>query len=76
MIVSSLINSATLYRIQEGGLVDPVHNFRLDEYLNEVTTAIFKAPITGVVFVLEILMLDITAGHHSPLQGPDRRPFV
>ena len=47
MIVSSLINSATLYRIQEGGLVDPVHNFRLDEYLNEVTTALFKAPTGG-----------------------------
>ena len=47
MIVSSLINSATLYRIQEGGLVDPVHNFQLDEYLNEVTTALFKAPTGG-----------------------------
>ncbi len=29
--------------------------------------AIFKAPITGVVFVLEILMLDITAGSIFPL---------
>ena len=29
--------------------------------------AIFKAPITGVVFVLEILMLDITAGSVVPL---------
>ena len=29
--------------------------------------AIFKAPITGVVFVLEILMLDITAGSVIPL---------
>ncbi len=29
--------------------------------------AIFKAPITGVVFVLEILMLDITAGSIIPL---------
>lgn len=28
--------------------------------------AIFKAPITGVVFVLEILMLDITAGVGDP----------
>ncbi len=29
--------------------------------------AIFKAPITGVVFVLEILMIDITAGSIIPL---------
>ena len=29
--------------------------------------ALFKAPITGVVFVLEILMLDITAGSVNPL---------
>ena len=29
--------------------------------------AIFKAPITGVVFVLEILMLDLTAGSVTPL---------
>ncbi len=29
--------------------------------------AIFKAPITGVVFVLEILMLDITVGSITPL---------
>ena len=29
--------------------------------------AIFKAPITGVVFVLEILMLDITTGSVIPL---------
>ena len=32
--------------------------------------AIFKAPITGVVFVLEILMLDITAGSVVPLLIP------
>ncbi len=30
-------------------------------------SAIFKAPITGVVFVLEILMLDITMGSILPL---------
>ncbi|MBE5032367.1 chloride channel protein [Gallalistipes aquisgranensis] len=30
-------------------------------------SAIFKAPISGVVFVLEILMLDITAGSIIPL---------
>lgn len=47
MIVNSLVNPAALYRIREGGLVDPAHNFRLDEYLDEVTTAIFKAPDGG-----------------------------
>ncbi len=30
-------------------------------------SAIFKAPITGIVFVLEILMLDLTAGSITPL---------
>ncbi len=30
-------------------------------------SAIFKAPITGVIFVLEILMLDLTAGSIIPL---------
>lgn len=30
-------------------------------------SAIFKAPITGVIFVLEILMLDITVGSIIPL---------
>ncbi len=30
-------------------------------------SAIFKAPITGVIFVLEILMLDLTAGSIVPL---------
>ena len=33
----------------------------------DARAAIFKAPITGVVFVLEILMLDITAGSVIPL---------
>ncbi len=30
-------------------------------------SAIFKAPITGIIFVLEILMLDLTAGSIIPL---------
>lgn len=46
-IVSSLINPATLYRIQEGGIVNPDTNYSLDEYLNDVTTALFKAPKGG-----------------------------
>ncbi|MCD8317773.1 MAG: zinc-dependent metalloprotease [Paraprevotella sp.] len=47
MVITSLINSATLYRIQEGGLVDPTHNYNLNDYMNDVTDAIFKAPSGG-----------------------------
>lgn len=46
-IITSLINSAVLYRIQEGGIVDSKNNYTLEEYLNDVTKAIFIAPKGG-----------------------------
>ena len=46
-IVGSLLNGAALFRIQEGGKTDPVNNYRLDDYLNDVTNAIFRAPAAG-----------------------------
>lgn len=46
-IVNSLINSAVLYRIQEGGIVDSKINYTLDEYVKDVTKAIFIAPKAG-----------------------------
>lgn len=46
-IVSSLLNSAVLYRIQEGSMVDAKNGYRLADYLNDVTAGIFKAPVGG-----------------------------
>ncbi len=47
MVVTGLINPAALYRIQEGGLVDPQQNYVLDDYLDDLTDALFKAPSGG-----------------------------
>lgn len=47
MVITGLINSAALYRIQEGGLVDPQQNYVLDDYLDDLTDALFKAPSGG-----------------------------
>ncbi len=46
-IVNSLLTSATLYRIKEGGEFDAKSNYTLDKYMDDVTTAIFKAPVGG-----------------------------
>lgn len=46
-IVSSLFNSAMLYRIKEGGMVDANKNYTVDAYLNDLTAQLFKAPMGG-----------------------------
>lgn len=46
-IVSGLLSSAVLYRIKEGGEADPARNYRLDDYLNDVTNQLFTAPKGG-----------------------------
>lgn len=46
-IVSGLLNGAVLYRIQEGGETAPARNYRLDDYLNDVTNLLFTAPTGG-----------------------------
>lgn len=46
-VIGALINSAALYRIQEGGITDPSQNYRLEEYLDDMTAAVFKAPTGG-----------------------------
>jgi hypothetical protein len=53
-IVSSLLNSATLYRIKEGGNIDPKNNYVIDDYVADVTNAIFKAPTAGKLSDVEI----------------------
>ena len=46
-IVTGLVNSAALYRIQESGKVDPAQNYTLDEYMEDLTDELFKAPSRG-----------------------------
>lgn len=46
-ITSGLMNAAVLYRIQEGGQVDPQQNYVLDDYMDDLTDALFKAPTAG-----------------------------
>jgi hypothetical protein len=53
-IVTSLLNSATLYRIKEGGNIDKVNNYVIDDYITDVANAIFKAPTAGKLDDAEI----------------------
>lgn len=46
-VVGGLMNAAVLYRIQEGGQVDPVNNYVLDDYMDDLREALFKAPQGG-----------------------------
>lgn len=46
-IVSSLMNSAVLYRIKEAGELDPVYHYTLEGYLDDLTNGIFTAPRGG-----------------------------
>lgn len=46
-VVSALLNSAVLYRIQEGGAADARNNYQLTDYLSDVMNGIFKAPVGG-----------------------------
>ena len=46
-IVGSLLNGAVLYRIREGGKSNPAVNYTLDDYLNDLTNALFKSPVGG-----------------------------
>jgi hypothetical protein len=46
-IVSSLMNGAALFRIKEGGEANPKNNYQLDDYLDDLTAALFIAPKGG-----------------------------
>lgn len=78
-IISGLLNSAVLYRIQEGGIVNPEKNYLLDVYLEDVTREIFKAPAGGRLSLEEqnlqssaIFMMIKTSG----LSGNDKSAGV
>ena len=45
--VSSLMNGAILFRIQEGGEADAKNNYQLDDYLSDLTSGLFIAPKGG-----------------------------
>lgn len=46
-IISSLFNATTLYRIKEGGMVNPKRNYQVESYMNDLLVGIFKAPVGG-----------------------------
>lgn len=52
-IVGSLLNGATLYRIKDGGLYNPTLNYPIDNYLNDLTNALFIAPKGGRLSIAE-----------------------
>ena len=52
-IVTSLISGTVLYRIKEGGEVNPAVNYKLDDYLNDLTELLFPAPVNGILSDVE-----------------------
>ncbi len=46
-IPSRLVNPTTLFRIQEGGAIDPVKNYTVDSYFNDMIAEVFKATYQG-----------------------------
>lgn len=52
-IVSGLLNSGALYRIKEGGELDAKSNYVLDDYMRDLTNALFIAPKGGKLSATE-----------------------
>ena len=48
-ILSSLMSGAALYRIKDGGVADPVRNYRIEDYLTDLTEKVFIAPSRGTL---------------------------
>ena len=46
-IPAYLVNPTVLFRIQEGGIIDPVKNYTLDSYLNDLIAEVFKTTYQG-----------------------------
>lgn len=46
-IIGSLLASATLYRIEEGGRINAAHNYTLQAWMDDVTTQVFRKPTGG-----------------------------
>lgn len=46
-VVGMLLSSPVLYRIKEGGHVNPTANYQLDEYVADLMKAVFIAPANG-----------------------------
>lgn len=46
-IVSSLMNGAALFRIKQGGETNPRENYLLDDYMADLSAALFPAPKGG-----------------------------
>ena len=46
-IVASLLNGAALFRIKQGGETNPRENYLLDDYMADLSSALFPAPKGG-----------------------------
>lgn len=46
-VIGSLLNGATLYRIKEGGIINPTANYTVDAYLDDFVNMVFKTPVGG-----------------------------
>ena len=55
-IVASLFGSTALYRIKEGGIVNPTANYTIDGYMNDLVNMLFKAPTAGKLSAAEMDM--------------------
>ncbi len=47
LIPSSLVNAGVLYRIQEGGIIDPTNNYTVESYMNDLIAEAFKPTYQG-----------------------------
>jgi len=46
-VAGCLLNGTALYRISEAEKIDPVHNYKLDDYMNDVIAEVFKATLSN-----------------------------
>lgn len=70
-IISSLMSGTVLYRIKEGGEVDPTHNYDINSYADYLFSQIFKAPTRGKLSNAEQNIQAVTVGLMMSRTGLD-----
>ncbi len=70
-IISSLMSGTTLYRIKEGGEVDPANNYNVNDYADYLFSQIFKAPSKGKLSDAEQNIQAVTIGLMMSRTGLD-----
>jgi hypothetical protein len=61
-IITSLLSNTVLYRIKEGGEVDPAQNYSVNDYADYLFSQIFKAPTKGKLSSAEQNIQAVTLG--------------